>query len=92
MVKIADYLSDLTSNDYIDGSLYDKYNVKRGLRNADGSGVLVGLTRVGEVHGYIVVEGEKQPVDGQLFYRGINVEDIVVAATREKRFVFEEIV
>ncbi|MDR1220795.1 MAG: citrate/2-methylcitrate synthase [Treponema sp.] len=92
MANIADYLSDLTSNDYIDVGLYDKYNVKRGLRNADGSGVLVGLTRVGEVHGYIVIEGENQAVDGQLFYRGINVEEIVVAAAREKRFAFEEVV
>ncbi|MDR2192980.1 MAG: citrate/2-methylcitrate synthase [Treponema sp.] len=92
MVRIADYLSELASNDYIDVGLYDKYNVKRGLRNADGSGVLVGLTRVGEVHGYIMIEGEKQAIDGKLFYRGIDVEDIVAAAAREKRFAFEEVV
>ncbi|MDR2793073.1 MAG: citrate/2-methylcitrate synthase [Treponema sp.] len=91
-MAIADYLSELTSNDYIDVRLYDKYNVKRGLRNADGSGVLVGLTRVGEVHGYIMIEGEKQPIDGKLFYRGIDVEDLVAAAAHEKRFAFEEVV
>jgi citrate synthase len=92
MADITDFLRELTSNDYIDISLYDKYNVKRGLRNKDGSGVLVGLTRVGEVHGYIIVDGEKQPVDGKLFYRGIDVEELVSAAAAEKRFGFEEAV
>jgi citrate synthase len=92
MIKVTEYLSELTSNSYIDGALYDRYNVKRGLRNADGSGVLVGLTRVGEVHGYIMNEGEKLPVDGKLFYRGIDVEDIVAAAAAEGRFGFEETV
>jgi citrate synthase len=90
MAKVTEYLSELTSNDYIDAGLYDKYNVKRGLRNADGSGVLVGLTRVGEVHGYIMTEGEKQAVDGKLFYRGFDVEDIAARIALERRFGFEE--
>jgi citrate synthase len=72
--------------------LYSKYNVKRGLRNADGSGVLVGLTRVGEVHGYIVDEAEHKAVEGKLFYRGIDVEEIVASCTAEGRFGFEETV
>ncbi len=74
----------------IDPELYSRYNVKRGLRNADGTGVLVGLTTVGNVHGYVLDEGEKQAVDGQLFYRGINVEDLVGACEREHRFGYEE--
>ncbi|MDR0540177.1 MAG: citrate/2-methylcitrate synthase [Spirochaetaceae bacterium] len=74
----------------IDACLYDKYNVKRGLRNADGTGVLVGLTNVGEVHGYMVSEGEKIAIDGKLFYRGIDVEDIVHHAEEENRYGFEE--
>jgi len=82
----------LQVHDQIDPALYDKYNVKRGLRNADGTGVLVGLTRIGEVHGYMVSEGEKIAVKGKLFYRGIDVEKIVSACAREKRFGFEEVV
>ena len=87
-----EYISKLTENDRIDSELYGKYNVKRGLRNADGTGVLVGLTKVGDVHGYIIDEGEKVAVDGKLFYRGIDVEDIIRAAATEKRFAFEETV
>jgi citrate synthase len=85
-------ISRITGNDYIDELLYDKFNVKRGLRNADGTGVLVGLTRIGDVHGYIIDEGEKIAVDGKLFYRGIDVEDLVRAAAAEERFGFEETV
>lgn len=76
--------------DWIDPSLYVKYGVKRGLRNADGSGVLVGLTTIGNVHGYVISEGEKQAIPGELYYRGINVKDIVAADRREHRFGYEE--
>ena len=74
----------------IDPALYQRYNVKRGLRNSDGTGVLVGLSTIGNVHGYMVSEGEKISVPGQLFYRGINVEDLVHNCQREHRFGFEE--
>ena len=87
-----EYLEKINNNDLIDGGLYAQFDVKRGLRNADGTGVLVGLTRVGDVQGYIIVEREKVSVDGKLFYRGIDVEDIVAAAAREGRFCFEETV
>lgn len=70
---------------------YTKYNVKRGLRNADGTGVLAGLTSIGEVHGYVIDEGSKVPVEGKLRYRGIDVEDIVVNCRAEKRYGFEEV-
>ena len=76
--------------DWIDPACYKKYNVKRGLRNEDGTGVLVGLTSIGSVHGYMVSESEKVSVPGQLFYRGVDVYDIVAACEREKRFGFEE--
>jgi len=92
MNSIKEHLGEITGNDYIDGKLYDKYNVKRGLRNADGTGVLVGLTRIGDVHGYIVDEGEKVAIPGKLFYRGIDIEEIVAAADRDGRFCFEETV
>ena len=76
--------------DYIDPALYRKYGVKRGLRNDNGTGVLVGLTTIGNVHGYVMNEGEKQPIPGELYYRGINVRDIARADKREHRFGYEE--
>ena len=76
--------------DWIDPALYRKYGVKRGLRNDNGTGVLVGLTTIGNVHGYVMDEGEKQPIPGELYYRGINVKDIVAADKREHRFGYEE--
>jgi citrate synthase len=85
-----DYLDKILENNSIDAGLYTKYNVKRGLRNADGTGVLVGLTRIGNVHGYIIDEGEKVAIPGKLYSRGIDVEDIVAAAEKEQRFGFEE--
>ena len=87
-----EYIARLTGNDFIDIDLYNKFNVKRGLRNADGTGVLVGLTRIGDVHGYIIDEGEPMPVEGKLYYRGIDLEEIVRIAALEKRFAFEETV
>lgn len=75
----------------IDNSLFPKYNVKRGLRNEDGSGVLVGLTRIGNVVGYVRDEkGAISPVPGKLYYRGYDVDDLVHSFLKEKRFGFEE--
>ncbi|MDR0486630.1 MAG: citrate/2-methylcitrate synthase [Treponema sp.] len=88
----ANYLSSVDTNGYIDPQLYTQFNVKRGLRNADGTGVLVGLTKIGDVHGYIIDEGEKVAIPGKLYYRGIDVEDIAAAASRDGRFCFEETV
>ncbi|MBR1921506.1 MAG: citrate synthase [Kiritimatiellae bacterium] len=76
--------------DRIDPALYVRYGVKRGLRNDNGSGVLVGLTTIGNVHGYVMDEGERRAVPGELYYRGINVKDIVRADRREHRFGYEE--
>jgi citrate synthase len=92
MNAIHDYVVNIERNDDIDFSLYDKYNVKRGLRNADGTGVLVGLTRVGDVKGYEMRDGVKVAIDGKLFYRGVDIEDIVAVSVMDRRFVFEETV
>lgn len=70
---------------------YDNYKVKRGLRNSDGTGVLAGLTKIGNVHGYIISEDEKTPDEGCLSYRGIDIRDIVKACREEGRFGFEEV-
>ena len=75
---------------YIEPDLFTKYEVKRGLRDLDGRGVLVGLTEIGEVHSYIVDENEIIPVAGRLSYRGINVEDITSGYLKDERFGFEE--
>lgn len=74
----------------IDKSSYSEFDVKRGLRNADGTGVMVGVTRVGNVRGYIVQDGGKVSIPGQLFYRGINVSDLIDGFRGEGRFGFEE--
>lgn len=63
----------------VDKELYPKFEVKRGLRDISGKGVLAGLTRIGEVHSYIIDEGETVPVPGRLIYRGIDIEDLVDA-------------
>jgi citrate synthase len=92
MSSVGDYVPEVTGNDYIDSELYSRFNVKRGLRNADGTGVLVGLTRIGDVHGYIIDEGEKVSVEGKLYYRGISVEDLIKGSAAEGRYGFEEAV
>lgn len=89
--KVLDDLNEvLQKNGVIDQELFSKYNVKRGLRNSDGTGVLVGLTEIGEVHSYVIDEGEKVPVEGKLFYRGIEITDFVNGFQKENRFGFEE--
>lgn len=80
----------IQQQDYIDNELYKRYNVMRGLRDAQGKGVLVGLTRVSDVHGYLVDEKEKVPDIGKLIYRGVNLEDLVRGFQRDSRFGFEE--
>ncbi|MBQ4095127.1 MAG: citrate/2-methylcitrate synthase [Oscillospiraceae bacterium] len=79
-------------NNTIKPELFDNYIVKRGLRNADGTGVVAGLTNICNVHGYVVNEGEKSPIEGELIYRGYNIRDLVSNAISENRFGFEEIV
>ena len=82
--------TEYESNNYIDPEISEKLGVKRGLRNADGTGVLAGLTNVCDVVGYEMVDGVKTAAPGKLVYRGINVETIIDAAYEEDRFVFEE--
>jgi len=88
---IDDLVILVEDNNEIDANIYTNYEVKRGLRNSNGTGVLAGLTKVGEVHGYIIDDGEKLPDHGKLFYRGINIFDIVDGFQQDKRFGFEEV-
>lgn len=77
---------------YIDPANNEIYDVKRGLRNQDGTGVLAGLTQVCNVHGYVMDEGDKAPIDGVLTYRGVNVVDLIEGCERDDRFGFEEVI
>lgn len=93
--KITPEIVELTNlckkNSSIDPSLYSKYDVKRGLRDVSGKGVLTGLTEIAEVHSYTIVDSEYVPCEGKLFYRGYDVEEIVNGFISEDRFGFEEI-
>ncbi|MGN0203889.1 MAG: citrate/2-methylcitrate synthase [Coprococcus sp.] len=77
--------------DAIDPELYDEYNVKRGLRDKNGNGVVAGLTTISTIEAFNVADGKKVPCDGRLFYRGYDVRELVLGAVREKRFGFEEV-
>lgn len=77
-------------NGKIDPGLYAKYDVKRGLRDLNGKGVLAGLTEIANVQAYDVVDGESLPCEGKLFYRGFNIADLVKGFLKDKRFGFEE--
>ena len=91
-VQINKYADRCINNSCIDPNLYDKFDVKRGLRDRNtGKGVLTGLTEIGDVHSYETIDGKVVPVEGKLFYRGIDVEDIVHGFLKEKRFGFEEV-
>ncbi len=79
-------------NDPIDPSLYSKFDVKRGLRNANGTGVLVGLTSIGDVVGYEMKDGNKIAIPGKLIYRGYNIEDLINDAQAHNDFAYEQCV
>ena len=74
----------------IDSELYTKYEVKRGLRDLNGKGVLTGLTDISEICSYKEIDGKSVPCEGKLFYRGVDIEDIENGFVTEKRFGFEE--
>ena len=74
----------------IDSDLYARYDVKRGLRDLNGKGVLVGLTEISEVCSTKMENGEAVPADGELFYRGYNVKDLIAGMKGESHFGFEE--
>ena len=91
MPQINKYADRCITNSCIDPALYDKYNVKSGLREKGGQGVLTGLTEIGDVHSFDIVDGKSVPCEGRLFYRGIDINDIVNGFIKEDRFGFEEV-
>jgi citrate synthase len=93
--QITPEISELSAlcerNSTIDPALYDKYDVKRGLRDISGKGVLAGLTEISEIVSSKIIDGKEHPCEGKLCYRGIDVEEIVEGFIRENRFGFEEV-
>ena len=83
---------ELRNSCQIDNDLFEKYDVKRGLRNKDGTGVLVGLTNIGDVVGYKKENDTVIPIPGKLMYRGIDIEDLITGFQKEKRHGFDEMV
>ena len=77
-------------NDFINEELYLKYKVNRGLRDLDGRGVLTGLTEISEVKSKDIIDGKEIPCEGELYFRGVDVEELVAGFIKEKRFGFEE--
>lgn len=94
--QITDEIQGLSElcleNLQIDTDLYTKYDVKRGLRDINGKGVLAGLTDVSKIQSYTVEDNDMIPCEGKLYYQGVDVEDIVAGFIKEKRFGYEETV
>ena len=88
---VTDLCEDLRPVYNIDSNQYKNHAIKRGLRNEDGTGVLAGVTQVGSVQGYYMQDGGRVPVPGKLFYRGIDVEDIIAEHAASETFGFEEV-
>ncbi len=89
---VASLCDEFKKNGYIQPSFYEKAGVKRGLRNEDGTGVMAGVTLIGNVDGYIIKDGEIVPQEGHLIYRGIDVADMIDGFISENRFGYEETV
>lgn len=91
-MNLQTLFASMRKNEPFEESLYAKYGVKRGLRNPDGTGVVAGITRISNVHGYVIDEFERVPCEGELRYRGVSVNDIINGCLQDDRFGFEETV
>lgn len=89
--KSSALYDDIVTVNSVDPALYDMYPVKRGLRNNDGSGVIAGITNISNVHGYMMNEGDKVPVEGKLTFRGYDIYDLLSDTSPSKRYGFEEV-
>lgn len=89
--QLKSLCDEYRANNKISPDKFELYNVKRGLRNPDGTGVMAGLTLICNVHGYLIADGERVPDKGKLTYRGIDLNDIVNGCVSENRFGFEEV-
>lgn len=90
--KLKVYADEIEKATNIDKEIYEKYSIKRGLRNQNGAGVLVGVTKVGDVSGYQIRDGKKIPSEGELYYRGYSLTSMVRDIEKSQRLGFEEII
>ena len=91
MDAISSLCDVLERNNAVKPMDFERYEVKRGLRNSDGTGVMAGLTRICSVEGYYILDGEVVPKEGKLSYRGFDIKDIVESCIADNRYGFEEI-
>lgn len=92
MDALSSLCGELGKNNSINPRDFERYQVKRGLRNSDGTGVMAGLTRICSVEGYYILDGERFPKEGKLLYRGYDIKDIINNCVKENRYGFEEVV
>ncbi len=88
--QLMSYVDKCSMNTTIDPELYTKFNVKRGLRDVDGKGVVAGLTEISEINAFLNCGESKIPCDGELYYRGVNIQELVGGFLADDRFGFEE--
>lgn len=88
--EVKKYVDRLLANNAINPELYQKYHVNRGLRDLNGNGVLTGLTEISEIEAFKMIDGEKVGCEGRLFYRGVDVKELIEGVVKEKRFGYEE--
>jgi len=88
---LSSLCEEIKKNSEISSEYFERFDVKRGLRNRDGSGVMAGLSKICSVQGYYIKDGERTPMEGKLIYRGIDLRDIVSGCRSENRFGYEEV-
>lgn len=88
---VKELCGDIREAYIISPDQYKNHTIKRGLRNEDGTGVMAGVTGIGSVQGYYMLDGERIPTPGKLYYRGLDVEDIIAANMKAGSFGYEEV-
>ncbi len=91
MENIDDLVKIVEETNYIKEDIYYKYDINPGLRKKDGTGLLIGLTKVGEVNGYRIKDNKKVPIEGELYYRGLEINKIIEEVKKSKGFYYEKI-
>lgn len=84
-------VEELNKSYKINPDYFNRFNVKRGLRNSDGTGVMAGITKISSVDGYYIEDGERVPKEGHLYFRGFDMQEIVKHCQQENRFGYEEV-
>ena len=88
--KLQELVNEARTTYTIPAEAFDNYRIKKGLREMDGTGVMAGVTKIGNAHGYVVSEAEKTPIEGKLEYRGVDMSSLIDGFVSENRYGFEE--